>query len=110
MPWPMSPPPTTPILCSAIQPSTCRVAAVHVHHLTGAEIRCWRKQVDCHADEVLDLSQPPERDARERARPRLLPELIVAIHPGGELRPKHGRRNGVHGDAVLGPLGREHTR
>src|SRR5215470_1828256 len=153
MPWPMSPPPTTPIfICSMLRPSprpnrhpevaakrpskddrpgpppfeappaqvagvapqgdgysSRRVSAVDIHDLPGAEIGCWREQIDRHADEVLDLAEPSEWNARKRAGPRLLAKLIIAIHPGGELGAEHGRRNRIDGDAVLRPLGRKHA-
>src|SRR5437764_13485710 len=58
------------------------IAAVHVHDLAGAEVRRRRKQINRHADQVLDLPQPAERNTRQRERLDLLPDRIVAVHPG----------------------------
>ena len=55
-----------------------RIAAVDIHDLPGAEVGRRREQIDRHADQVLDLAQPAERNARERARARRLAELVVA--------------------------------
>src|SRR4051812_41890506 len=98
MPWPMSPPPTTPIfnlVTVSPEKSARGIAAVDIHDLPGAEIRRRRQQVDRHSHQILDLAEPAERNAGERTRPRLLAELIVAIHPGGELGAKHRGRDGV---------------
>src|SRR4051812_1899599 len=74
-----------------------RVTAIDVHDLSGAEIRSGRQQIDRYTDQVLDLAEPAERDARQRARARLLPKLILAVHPGGKLGAKHRWRDSIHG-------------
>src|SRR3990170_258293 len=77
---PMRPAPITPI-----QRSAGREAAVDIDHLSGAEIRRRRQQVKGHAHQVLDLAEPAEGDARQRALLGGLAELVVAEHPGGQL-------------------------
>src|SRR5262245_49498920 len=101
MPWPISPPPTTPIfvLCMT-RVLACGIPAVDIHDLPRAEVRRRREQIDRHADQVLDLAEPAERNARQRAGFRLLADRIVAVHPGGELGAKYRGGDGVHGDAV----------
>src|SRR5262245_11404204 len=99
MPCPISPPPTTPIcvLCMT-EVLSGRIPAVDIHDLPGAEIRRRREEIERHADQVLDLAEPAERDARQRAGFRLLADRIVAVHPGGELGAKYRGRDSVHGD------------
>ena len=51
-----------------VSSSSRRIAAVDIHDLPGAEIRRRREQIDRHAHQILDLAEPAERDARQRAR------------------------------------------
>src|SRR6185436_20177919 len=45
--------------CKAASPR--RVAAVHIHDLSGAKVGSGRQKIERHADEIFDLAQPAER-------------------------------------------------
>src|SRR5689334_24973926 len=75
--------------------------------MAGIKVRSLRGEEKQWAGQIRRLAEPALWHTRDKSFTHRRRVLIILIHPRGQWRTKHRRRDGIHGDSGRAPLAPE---